>query len=257
MRRFSPILRGVRYDVHGPTVLLSPHLDDAVLSAFAVLTGADDVVVVNVCDGIPPAGRASDWVRLCGGRDDAEQMRLRLAEDRAALSTVGRQAIGLGFTEADERPPAAGPEAIAEALASAVPAASRLVAPVGMGSHPDHLATSAAAAGFASAIPVELYADMPYALRAGLPSWVDGAPPDPYVDPDVAWERALARVPVRDAELLPVVVTLDDATRAAKARALQCYASQIGALAGGPHRRLDDDALRHEVRWRITATPTG
>lgn len=247
----------MKYDPQGVTVVLSPHLDDAVLGAFTVLAGAGEVLVVNVCDGVPPAGHASDWVRLCGGSDDAEQMRLRFGEDRAALATVGRRAIGLGFLEADERSLQADPEAIAGALAAAVPAASRLIAPVGMGSHPDHLAASAAAAGFAARLPVELYADIPYALGAGWPSWVSGADRDPHVEPNVTWERALARVPVARTALKPLVITLDEATRAAKARALACYASQIGALAGGSHRVFDDLALRHEVRWSVTATPRG
>lgn len=239
------------------TVVLSPHLDDAVLGAFAVLAAQGEAVVVNVCDGVPPAGRASDWVRLCGGRDDAEQMRLRRREDEAALASLGRRAIGLGFLEADERPPQAGAAEIAAALSDAVPAAGRLLAPVGMGSHPDHLTASAAAVGFAAQLPVELYADLPYALRAGWPPWVSGEAPDPHVVPDVSWERALARLAVDRGALEPNVVALDEAARAAKARALELYASQVGALAGGPHRRFGADALRYEVRWAVKATPTG
>jgi LmbE family N-acetylglucosaminyl deacetylase len=247
----------VRHEPAGPTVVLSPHLDDAVLGAFAVLAGPGEAVVVNVCDGVPPAGRASDWVRLCGGRDDAEQMILRRREDAAAQASLGRRAIGLGFLEADERPPDADPEEIATALTEAVPTAARLLAPVGMGSHPDHLAASAAAVGLAARLPVELYADIPYALRAGWPPWVSGASADRHLDPDVPWERALARIPVDREALEPLVVELDEEARAAKARVLEFYASQIGALAGGPHRRLDEDALRYEVRWAVRAKPTG
>jgi LmbE family N-acetylglucosaminyl deacetylase len=253
-----PILVPVRHDPAGPTVVLSPHLDDAVLSAFAVLDGPGDVLVVNVCDGLPPAGRASDWVRLCGGTDDAEQMRLRLAEDRAALAAIGRRAIGLHFLEADERPAEATAAAIAARASAAVPAAARLLAPVGMGSHPDHLATRDAALAVASAdgaLALELYADIPYALRAGWPPWVSGAAPDPHLDPDVPWERALRRVPVDRAPLAPTVTRLDAPARERKRRALACYASQIAALAGGPHRRLEADALAFEVRW--TLMPTG
>jgi LmbE family N-acetylglucosaminyl deacetylase len=253
----SPILRAVRHDPNGPTVVMSPHLDDAVLSAFTLLDGAGDVLVVNVCDGIPPAGRASDWVRLCGGTDDADSLRRRREEDRAALALVGRRAIGLGFLDADERPPdAVAPEIAARAVA-AVPAAARLVAPVGMGSHPDHVATRDAALslGLAGGGPrLELYADIPYALRAGWPPWVSGATPDPHVDPDVSWERALRRVPVAREAMVPTVTALDAARRARKAQALECYASQIAALAGGPHRRFDDEALAFEVRWTVTET---
>jgi LmbE family N-acetylglucosaminyl deacetylase len=246
----------MRHDPDGVTVVLSPHLDDAVLGAFTMLAGLGEVIVVNVCDGVPPAGRASDWVRLCGGNDDAGQMRLRHKEDRQALATVGRRALGLGFLEADERPLQAVPEEIVRRLATVVPAAARLLAPVGMGSHPDHLATSQAAVRLAGQLPVELYADIPYALRVGWPAWVTGTAPDPHVDADVPWERALGRLAVQRERLSALVVPLDEATRAAKARALECYTSQIGAIAGGPHRRFDDEALGYEVRWRITATPT-
>jgi LmbE family N-acetylglucosaminyl deacetylase len=246
----------VRHDPDGPTIVLSPHLDDAVLCAFTVLTGPGDVLVVNVCDGMPPGGRATAWVRMTGGADNAQQMTLRLAEDRAAMAMVARRAIGLRFLDSDERDPDATPDEIAAALSDAVPAASRLLAPAAIGSHPDHKRTQAAALSFAGQIPVELYADMPYALTAGWPSWVSGAPPDPHVVPEVRWERALARVPVAREALVAQVVALDADQRAAKARALDCYATQIGALAGGPHRRFDDDALAFEVRWAVT-TPTG
>jgi LmbE family N-acetylglucosaminyl deacetylase len=254
----SLILVPVHHDPAGPTVVLSPHLDDAVLSAFAVLDGPGEVLVVNVCDGIPPTGRASDWVRLCGGSDDAEQIRLRHAEDRAALATIGRRAVGLGFLEADERPADGDAESVAARLDAAVPSAARLLAPVGMGRHPDHFVTRDAAVALASAdvpLPLELYADIPYAIRVGWPPWVSGAAPDPHLDPDVAWERALLRVPVPRARLTPTVTRLDAPARERKRRALECYASQIPALSGGPHRRFDDDALAFEVRW--TVMPTG
>lgn len=248
----------MHHDPAGPTVVLSPHLDDAVLSAFAILDGPGEVLVVNVCDGIPPTGRASDWVRLCGGSDDAEQIRRRHAEDRAALASIGRRAVGLGFLEADERPADASAESVVARLDAVVPSAARLLAPVGMGSHPDHFVTRDAALALASADaapPLELYADIPYALRVGWPPWVSGAAPDPHLDPDVAWERALRRVPASRARLTPTINRLDAAERERKRRALECYASQIAALAGGPHRRFDAEALAFEVRWALT--PTG
>lgn len=203
------------------------------LCVFTVLSGPGDVIVVNVCDGMPAAGSATAWVRACGGRDNAEQMRARLTEDRAAMAMVGREAIGLGFLDSDEREPDANSEQIATALHDLVPAASRLLAPVGIGGHVDHLRTQAAAMSVAGELPVELYADIPYALSA-------------------KWEPALARVPAPRTQ----VVALDAATRAAKARAVDCYATQVGALAGGPGRRFGDDAWRFEVRWSVMA-PTG
>ena len=248
----------MRHDPQAPTVVLSPHLDDAVLSAFTVLEHPGDVLVINVCDGVPPPGRASEWVRLCGGDDDATQMQRRRAEDRAALDVVGHRAIGLGFLEADERSPDAQPDLIARRATAAVATTARLLAPLGMGSHPDHLATRDAAMSLWRAdpeLPLELYADLPYAIRAGWPSWVSSAPRDPHLDSDVPWQRALRRLPVPPGALIPIPVRLDAAQSARKARVLECYASQIAALAGGPHRRFDADALAFEVRWRLT--PTG
>lgn len=244
----------MRHDPTGPTILLSPHLDDAVLSTFALLAGPGEVIVINVCDAVPPSGRASDWVRLCGGSDNAEQLRRRREEDRAALATVGRLAVGLGFLEADERPPDATPHEIAARASAAVPSAGRIVAPLGMGSHPDHFATRDAALALARGhgLPVELYAELPYGIRAGWPPWVSGARRDLHVDPDVPWQRALRRLPASRDQLAPIVTQLDTAVRARKQRALECYASQIAALAGGPHRRLSDDALAFEVRWALT-----
>jgi LmbE family N-acetylglucosaminyl deacetylase len=249
--------QAMRHDPDAPTVVLSPHLDDAALSVFAVLDGPGKVLVVNACDGLPPAGVASDWVRLCGGTDDAEQMRARRAEDRAALAAVGRRAIGLGFLEADARPPDATDRKIAARAHAALPAAARLLAPIGMGSHPDHLATRDAAFELASAeegLALELYADMPYAIRTGWPPWVSDAARDPHLDPAVPWERALSRLPVRRERLIPVVTSLDAKQRIRKARALECYASQVAALAGGPHQRFNDDALAFEVRWTLMPT---
>ncbi len=237
-------------------VVLSPHLDDAVLSVFTVLDGPGEALVVNVCDGVPSGGSATEWVRQCGGGDDAEQMRRRRREDEAALAVVGRPSVGLGFLEADERPLDAAPEAIAERAVDAVGVASRLIAPVGMGRHPDHVSTRDAALAMAArgGVPLALYADMPYAVRWGWPPWVTGDEPDPNLDPDVPWERRLSRVPVARDSLVPVVTTLDAAARERKARALECYVSQIAALAGGPHRRFGDYALGFEVRWTVTPT---
>ena len=68
----------------------------------------------------------------------------------------------------------------------------------------------------AAGIPVELYADLPYAVVYGWPHWVTGDPPDPHLDVDAYWgERPRRR---------PRVVALDDdrprqsSTRCARTR---------------------------------------
>jgi hypothetical protein len=173
---------------------------------------------------------------------------------------LGLCSTGLGFLEADERPPEATPERIANRMGDRVDAAAGLLAPVGMGSHPDHLSTRDAAFLLWASEPslrLELYADIPYALRAGWPAWVSGGEPDSNLDPNVPWERALRRLPVRRDRLLTHVRRLDRRERAHKAQVLACYASQIPALAGGPHRTFADEALSFEVTWSVTPAMPG
>ena len=45
------------------TTILSPHIDDAVLSLWAVLAGPGEVTVMNVFDGAPEGQRAlGPWI---------------------------------------------------------------------------------------------------------------------------------------------------------------------------------------------------
>src|SRR4051794_18332994 len=89
----------VGFDSGGPVLLLSPHLDDAVLNCCSVLMSDADVRVVNVFAGIPPPGFVSDWDRSCGGRDSAEHVRRRIAEDEAVLAALGTRPVNLPFLD--------------------------------------------------------------------------------------------------------------------------------------------------------------
>ena len=82
------------------TTLVSPHFDDAVLSCWHLVGGGGDLRIVNVFTGTPKdAGARGWWDRLTGATDSQERMRERAAEDRDALSTAGRSAVGLGFLD--------------------------------------------------------------------------------------------------------------------------------------------------------------
>ena len=76
-RRFDPRLR---HDPGGPYLVLSPHLDDAVIDCWSVLTDSGDVRVVNIFAGVPSPGRwchlllpAGGGVRLGGPRRRADR----------------------------------------------------------------------------------------------------------------------------------------------------------------------------------------
>ena len=242
-RGFTPRLR---HDGDAPALLLSPHLDDAVIDCWSVLTGDGALNVVNVFAGLPPAGQVTRWDRIVGATDSAALMRARIEEDRAALARIGRTPMNLEFLEhgqrEDGRPPPL--RAIDDAITASAPAASRLYAPAALGTqHPDHVrvqhyARACAAAG----IPVALYADLPYAVVYGWPHWVTGDAPDPHLDIDAYWgERPAGE---------PRVVMLDEAQANAKLEAMRAYATQFPSLDRGPIGLLSNPKVhRFEVFW--------
>jgi LmbE family N-acetylglucosaminyl deacetylase len=237
----------VGFDSGGPVLLLSPHLDDAVLNCCSVLTSDNDVCVVNVFAGIPRPGFVSEWDRACGARESADHVRGRIAEDEEVLATFGRRPINLPFLDIQYGLRRFSMKALDRAVAKAVPVASVAYAPAALGEgHIDHrLVRSYARALARAGVPVRLYADVPYAVRAGWPAWVreggtaeaaDGRKPQPF--------RKTAGVQV---------VTLDPQAAERKLRAMQAYASQFSALDEGG--RLTDPAThRHEVFWSLATS---
>ena len=242
-RGFKPTLR---HDPAAAPLVLSPHLDDAVIDCWSVLTAPGEVNVVNVFAGVPPRGRTTHWDRIVGASDSAELMERRIEEDRAALAKAGRTPHNLGLLEyqqrEDRREPPLG--AIDEAVAAVVPSASRVYAPAVLGTpHPDHARVRAYALGCASAgMPVELYADLPYAVVYGWPHWVTGEPADPHLDVDAYWGEK----PAGEAR----VVSLDEQQAASKLEAMRAYATQFPSLDRGPIGLLSNPKVhRFEVFW--------
>ena len=84
--------------------ILSPHLDDAVLSCWHVLTQPGEVVVINVFAGAPE-GRdtVAWWDRYTGATDSRDRVRERAKEDRTALSLAGRTAVNLDLLDEQYR----------------------------------------------------------------------------------------------------------------------------------------------------------
>jgi LmbE family N-acetylglucosaminyl deacetylase len=252
-RGFRPRLRA---DPAGPVLVLAPHLDDAVIDCWSVLAEPADVRVATVFTGEPPQGVLVHWDRLVRAHDSATLMRERREEDRAALALAGREPIHLPLLPDPYRPPGRRPRLreIDALVTAAVPAVSRLLAPATLAVvHPDHLVVrSYALAAAAAGVPVELYADAPYAVQYGWPGWVTGEEPDPRLDPEVAWRAGKADLPHLLTRERARVVALDDAQAAAKLAALRCYASQLPMLEGGPAGRLNHRGVHgFEVFWRV------
>jgi LmbE family N-acetylglucosaminyl deacetylase len=222
--------------VQSSIAILSPHLDDAVLSCWHQVAGPDKVAVINVFAGVPPAGAQVGWWDRLTGHDDARAVvRARRAEDRAALALAGREPVNLDFLDRQYRPDAQPPAALADALRERLPTGTVVIAPGAVAPmpdgvvqepgepHPDHVAVREAALalrkhGFA----VQLYADLPHASAGGQLAVPAGAE----------------------------VHDLPEGAFAAKLRAVRRYASQLAVLEHAFGGRLDDSALLgREARW--------
>lgn len=242
---------GTIASMNRPVVILSPHLDDAVLSCWHVLDGAGEVEVVNVFAGVPPAGAATGWWdRASGSGDSARAVRARIDEDRAALAMAGRRALNLDFLDAQYRRDGADGAALAAALREHVPRSALVYVPAAFAGgggerrfpvmtddpHPDHAAVREAGRALrADGYDTVLYADLPHASVGAGDGWPDSAP---ELD-----------------GLAPVAHPLAEAEFERKLRAVRRYRSQLGVLERAFERSVDDPVLlRYEVVWRRAAS---
>jgi LmbE family N-acetylglucosaminyl deacetylase len=245
----------MRFDPRAPELLLSPHLDDAVLDCWSLLASERELRVMNLFTGIPPAGRLARWDAITGARDSAARVRERIAEDAIALARAARKPINLPFLDAQYRPPPPAPslDELDLAVSSAVGSAARVYAPAGIGGHPDHVLACRYARMLARAgMPVSLYAELPYCVTHGWPAWVDGREPERYRDVDPFWLSFLDRIPELPALRSARVERLDEGAAGAKLASMLCYETQIRALDYGARGLLSDPEIhRFEVRWEL------
>jgi len=207
---------------------------------------------VNVFAALPEPGRRGPWEAFADLRDSRERARARIEEDARALALAGRTAHNLELPEIQQRgaPDAVGLPAVGRALAGAVPRASRVYAPAGIGGHVDHvLARRAAQRLLRGDMPVTLYAELPYCVTHGWPGWVGAPGPASTGDVDAYWLAFLTDVP----ELGPLregrVVHLDVGSAALKLEAIGCYQLSLGLTA----RETLAAAAFHttEVMWNL------
>jgi hypothetical protein len=248
-KRFQPRLR---MDPHAPELLLSPHWDDAVLDCWSLLTSNRELHVVNLFAGIPPPGRLNEWEALIGARDSAERARGRIDEDALALARAGRKPLNLPLLDARTRPTpfALGLDDLDRALTTEIHSTSRVYVPAGIGGHTDHVLTRLYGRMLSRAgIPVTLYAELPYCIFHGWPSWVDGREPEPNRDVDAYWLTFLRGVPEMPALRSAEVEHLDGPTAGAKLAAMRCYEISLNFAV---RQMLADPAFHaFEVHWEL------
>jgi len=233
-----------------PAVILSPHLDDAVLSCWHLLCGPGEVSVINVFAGSPPAGsETSWWDRETGAMDSVVRMDERRAEDREAFAIAGRMATDLDFLDDQYKPDGQSVNDIVARLRELIDPEAVVYAPAALGEHSDHEQVRSAALEMAGAgQPVCLYADFPHAVRHGWPIWINGTKTDNGVAEE--WEQRLTGLGLtgRRAD----VHHLDAAERERKLRAVSAYRTQIPALRSAFGAVEGFPAFPHEVVWTLS-----
>ena len=216
-------------------VVVSPHLDDGVLSLGASIASWSravatvELLTVLGCDpdSVAPSG---GWDRRGGFATEGESARARREEDRRACAVLGATPVWLPFGSVDyERHGDEGD--VRGAVAAAVARADLLLLPGFPLSHPDHewvvatLVSDLKSATELGARRLGLYAEQPYTRRAGE-------------EP---------RLPLRLSTALGATAAFEPAPtafrdRLAKWRAIRHYRSQLTLLAmrrslrRGPHR---------------------
>jgi LmbE family N-acetylglucosaminyl deacetylase len=168
-------------------IFLSPHLDDAVLSCggmIAEIAKTAHVEIWTIFTRAPlrgPYSNAAQWLHgISGGKTGSRLAALRRAEDRAACRVVGASAVHLPFVEAVYRRRSDGRflypaplqgsihpsdralvERIAKELKRLLRPGDRIVAPLAIAGHADHIVTREAVHAVTDKDLV-YYAEIPY-----------------------------------------------------------------------------------------------
>ena len=219
-------------------LVLSPHLDDAVLGCGAWIAAHAGVRVLTVFAGAPSAAAPpTEWDAACGFAGAAEAIAARRAEDRAALELLGAEPEWLDWCDDQYGVPAPEEALVADVTADLRRALERhdprtVLVPLGL-FHRDHERTHEAALALVGEQRSRAWYAYEDALYRAIPGLV---------------QRRLLRLGERRVTATP------EPTRGAsgrKRRALACYASQLRGLAT-PGRPGHADALAAERLWRLT-----
>jgi LmbE family N-acetylglucosaminyl deacetylase len=229
-------------------VIVSPHLDDAVLSCGLLMIAHPGATVVTVFAGNPPAYPTTMryWDVQGGFGPDDDVMAVRRAEDRAALARLDAVPHHLDFIEhtynAGNQPVAS--DVIAGPLAAAIreQGPTAVVAPFGL-ANPDHDVTHAAAMLVRDELADEAvawfcYEDCGYKHIPGMLAW------------------RVARLFARDVWPTPACPSVST-DQARKRAAVDCYPTQLLALEDDWQINAKLDAPAPEQLWRLAPRPAG
>jgi LmbE family N-acetylglucosaminyl deacetylase len=213
-----------------PALIVSPHLDDAVLSVGQVMAGRPNMTVVTLFAGIPQNRDMVTGFDTSSGFDNAAQAVLtRRAEDQAALRLLHARPVWFDFADNQYGEPA-DPTAIEDKLmaVAAVVSPTLLIGPLGL-VHPDHHATRSAYEALVAATGIEawIYEDLPSRVL-----WPEAVPDA------LAWWRS--------AGYKPELGFVGTGPADLKDDALGCYSSQHWWMTEHWH-----SCLVRERLWRL------
>lgn len=130
-----------------PAVILSPHLDDAVLSLGRFMAGRPDVIVATVFAGPPPDPEVlTEYDRVSGFANAGEAVAERRGEDVRALQRLSARPVWGSLPDGQYRAQEVNEEDVAREIVRMIGdlAFDTLLIPVGI-KHPDHRLVSSAA----------------------------------------------------------------------------------------------------------------
>lgn len=221
----------------GEVLVLSPHLDDAVLSCGLFLRQCQNAVVSTIFAGIPEDSDApTEWDASAGFASAREAMTIRREEDRQALSLLHGRPVWLDFLDSQYGFSPTIP-ALASAIASLIDRYSpdTVLFPAGL-FHSDHALVHCAAVSILprhASLRWLLYEEAHYRRLPGL------------------LQQRLANMLQHGLQATPWSTAMPDASaQAAKLAAIGCYASQLRAL----QAKIKDgyaDALVAERFWHV------
>lgn len=193
-------------------LLISPHFDDAVLSAGQFLSGRPNADVITVFGGTPEVETSTPYDLKCGFKRADDAIAVRKNEDNEALALLRANPIHFDFLD-DQYIDGRTQEEIDEIYNAIVKQINNnnyefILAPLGLG-HPDHVLL----ANCVYKIKAFEHLQMPVYFWEDLPIRV--------VEPELVPKR-LEHFGLAKREFV------GDGPIANKIRALSCYRSQIG-----------------------------
>lgn len=216
-----------------PVVVVSPHLDDAVLSTGQYLAGrGSDVTIVTLFAGVPAAGVVTEYDRKCGFVDSRDAVTTRRTEDVEACALLNIAPVHLSYLD-HQYGAAYAIEAgidMVDALVTLIDGLDPeyVLGPLGL-LHPDHVMTRNVTMAAAISTPVILYEELPYRVT----------------HPELVTEVIAG---IRAADTTMGSVFIGTGSLARKLSALWCYRSQTPL----PEFANLHDVLVRERFWHAT-----